>query len=195
MWLLVQGEAKTSNLMKWTICGLVDTVSKDISRPFYAEWSDTICFNSKKQWLERPPVDYLKKTTCSQPIQTYIPASAKADCGVVGRKKRACKNCTCGLKDEENKPLTLEKGFEKASVQMRKYQTIYALVGVISTLLIFIVCASLCYKGDAFRCSSCPFLGKPAFKPGMEKVLLNLNNSGRHRNESSPERKAWAQNT
>ncbi|KAI9922309.1 hypothetical protein PsorP6_001518 [Peronosclerospora sorghi] len=33
----VQEEEKTSILMKLTICGLVDTVSKDISIPFYAE--------------------------------------------------------------------------------------------------------------------------------------------------------------
>ena len=33
--------------------------------------------------------------------------------------------------------------------------------------------ASQCHKGDAFRCGSCPFLGKPAFAAGDGRVMLS----------------------
>lgn len=91
-----------------------------------------------------------------------IPEESKGSgCGeVVNGKRRACKNCSCGLADmddeeaakvaQESKNATVEDKIIKSSA-----------------------CGN-CYRGDAFRCASCPFKGKPAFEPGNERVILSM---------------------
>merc|ERR1719379_1325282 len=88
-----------------------------------------------------------------------VPAAqgkGKSDCS---SKPKACKDCTCGRKELEEK-----HGAKEAKKMLEKGTKRSACNG--------------CYMGDAFRCDGCPYRGLPAFKPGTKVELSSGETEG-----------------
>ena|ERR1700761_2050179 len=80
------------------------------------------------------------------------------------RRKKACKNCTCGLAELEeeelrNSRVVLLDGGENGVAQEVKYSDKARLAAAQISTNTTSSCGS-CYLGDAFRCASCPYLGQ-----------------------------------
>ena len=78
-----------------------------------------------------------------------------------GKKRKACKGCTCGLKEVENQD---QAKADQTRVVLDGSELDFTVRGKVSS------CGN-CTLGDAFRCEGCPYVGMPAFKPG-ERIAL-----------------------
>lgn len=89
-----------------------------------------------------------------------------------GKRRRACKDCTCGLAER----LEAEDAAKRAAADQALQSVKLAaddLTEVDFTVQGKVGSCGNCALGDAFRCDGCPYIGLPPFKPGEEVRLLN----------------------
>ncbi|KAI2606146.1 Fe-S cluster assembly protein dre2 [Hypoxylon fragiforme] len=101
------------------------------------------------------------------------PLAIPAECvPKVGKRRRACKDCTCGLAQKIEAEDAAKRKQADASLQALKLDT-SDLNEVDFTVKGKVGSCGNCSLGDAFRCDGCPYIGLPAFNPGEEVRLLN----------------------
>ncbi|GJN91535.1 hypothetical protein Rhopal_004558-T1 [Rhodotorula paludigena] len=105
----------------------------------------------------------------------------RADCDVK-RTRRACKNCTCGLReillDEKEDDDLVQAGFAAQPNATAGNASTSGSAGAPKKMTSGVTssCGN-CYLGDAFRCASCPYLGMPAFEPGQKVTIGGMDDS------------------
>ncbi|KAK2003255.1 DUF689-domain-containing protein [Colletotrichum falcatum] len=90
----------------------------------------------------------------------------------VGKRRRACKDCTCGLAER----IAAEDAAARASADKALAAVKLGaddLAEVDFTVQGKVGSCGNCALGDAFRCDGCPYIGLPPFKPGEEVRILN----------------------
>lgn len=104
---------------------------------------------------------------------TNAPAQTAPECKPQpGKKRRACKDCTCGLAErieaqDKARRAKADKDLNTLKLKSEDLNELdFTVQGKTGS------CGS-CSLGDAFRCSDCPYIGLPPFKPGEEVTILN----------------------
>jgi hypothetical protein len=105
--------------------------------------------------------------------QTVVNSLTAPECQPkAGKRRRACKDCTCGLKEKMEAEDTAKRSTADKQLNALKLdaddldEMDFTVQGKVGS------CGN-CALGDAFRCDGCPYVGLPAFKPGEEVRLLN----------------------
>ncbi|KAG5440770.1 hypothetical protein PCK2_000206 [Pneumocystis canis] len=115
------------------------------------------------------PFELIDENDLLDPSDLISPTPQANLCGPSSTRKKACKNCSCNLKEQK---VEVAKDINQTAIHVIDKSELED-VGLNQPNMLISSCGN-CYLGDAFRCSRCPYFGMPAFKPG-EKVELQLN--------------------
>lgn len=97
----------------------------------------------------------------ARPIPTCEPVT-----GSTPRRKRACKNCSCGLAELEaeelknSKVVLLDGTIDGNAVEVNQGEEKDRLIQAAKAASKATSSCGSCFLGDAFRCAGCPYLGK-----------------------------------
>ena len=124
--------------------------------------------------LKRPVVQ--RKSSISFIYVLFLSAKGKTfmvapECRPkAGKRRRACKDCTCGLAQRlEAEDRAKRSNADQALAKLK----VEDLAEVDFTVQGKVGSCGNCALGDAFRCDGCPYVGLPAFKPGEAVRLVN----------------------
>lgn len=144
--------------------GFVDTAD-DFGMDYEDEEEMEIPSNEELERAERiDPDSLLTEEDRKKPLN--IPEACKPNT----KRRRACKDCTCGLAqriEAEDKAKRADADANLAKLNASDLNEVdFTVQGKVGS------CGN-CALGDAFRCDGCPYIGLPAFKPGEEVRLVN----------------------
>lgn len=135
----------------------VGSASKSAKR---ALWAITSVADSNVTPID--PTSLLEQEDLVKPIACApVDVDALRKAGGGGKRKKACKGCTCGLAELEKEELAKERGvdIEDLGEGLRLEAAVRAANKMTPEMKVS-SCGS-CYLGDAFRCASCPYRGEP----------------------------------
>ncbi|KAK5171511.1 electron carrier [Saxophila tyrrhenica] len=148
----------------------------DSNDDFDGGFDDGSGYHSEEDEMELPSQEELERAERVDPDSLLTeedrmkPLNIPEACKPNTKRRRACKDCTCGLAqriEAEDKTKRADADANLAKLNADDLTEVdFTVQGKVGS------CGN-CALGDAFRCDGCPYIGLPAFKPGEEVRLVN----------------------